>query len=45
MTHYEMHGPDVRSPLMMAAKEFLVLAFWLGSLFGLMVVGHGLMGA
>ena len=45
MTHYELHEPDFRSPFMTAAKEFFVLAFWLGSLFGLMVVGHGLMGA
>ena len=45
MARFDSRTADDRSPLMTAAKEFLMLAFWLGSLFGLMVVGHGMIGA
>ena len=44
MARFDTHAPGTRSPLVTAAKEFLMLTFWLGSLFGLMVVGHGMIG-
>ena len=44
MGRFDSRTADERSPFVTAAKEFVMLACWLGSLFGLMLVGHGVIG-
>jgi hypothetical protein len=45
MTHLPIGDrSDRESDLRVALRETLTLALWFGSLFGLLVIGHGLMG-
>lgn len=35
---------DRESDLRVALREMVTLALWFGSLFGLLIIGHGIMG-